>query len=117
MFAGASPDSTIAIRLVVGNKGALALPSASPRSASNYRTSANGQIGEAIGRDWIWKPRPATPLLLGQIAVARSLLLLEQFSPLPNLDLSQRQKTLGCQSSPKFNFHSFATIWLALYLG
>jgi hypothetical protein len=27
------------------------------------------------------------------------------------------QKTLSCQSLRKFNFHTFATIWLPLYLG
>ena len=29
----------------------------------------------------------------------------------------QSQKTLSRQSLRKFNFHTFATIWLALYLG
>jgi hypothetical protein len=29
----------------------------------------------------------------------------------------QPQKTLSCQSLPKFNFHTFATIWLPFYLG
>ncbi len=29
----------------------------------------------------------------------------------------QWQKTLSCQSLRKFNFHTFATIWLPLYRG
>jgi hypothetical protein len=30
---------------------------------------------------------------------------------------SATEKTLSCQSPRKFNFHTFATIWLPLYLG